>query len=70
MNVDKRPLCPQCGCPARKVKMTANVICDLEMDGTAGKVRHAGTPVGKVTYICGGEHKWECVETEHKTLDE
>lgn len=56
---DERPICPKCGCPARDVKMTAEVICELNMDGTAGKVKRAGTPVGDMTYVCGGGHKWK-----------
>ena len=55
---DARPICPKCGCPAREVRMIAKVTCDLNRDGTFGKVKQAGTPVGQMNYVCGGGHKW------------
>ena len=55
---DERPECPKCGCPAREVVMIAKVFCALNLDGTVGKVRHAGKSVGEVVYVCSGNHEW------------
>lgn len=54
----QKPICPKCGCPARLVKMIAKVLCELNTDGTFGKVVQACKAMGEPQYICGGGHKW------------
>jgi hypothetical protein len=50
--------------------MTARVVCHLNVDGTPGKVLHAGKRTGKATYQCGGGHRFEVVVEEEQQDDD
>jgi hypothetical protein len=55
---DLRPRCPHCGEPARTITMVAKVICELDHDGSVGRVLRAGKrkPDTEAQYECGGHH--------------
>lgn len=61
MTADPRPTCPQCGCPARIVIVRkAHVRCELNEDGSLGRVRSAARgPDSTVAYECGGGHTFD-----------
>lgn len=58
---DVRPLCPECGCPARYVLAPAMIRFELNLDGTERRVLSArGVKRGPSdTYECGGGHTWQ-----------
>lgn len=55
----KRPICPQCGEPARQVLADARIRCKLNDDGTMGHIIGVSqTKVETHIYVCGGYHEW------------
>lgn len=52
------PVCPRCGCRARRVVMTAEVECEVLPGGALGKIIRVRKrlPDAVPRYICGGHH--------------
>ena len=59
-DIDSRPLCPKCGCPARYVLAPALIRFELDLDGTERRVLSArDVKRGSADlYECGLGHTW------------
>jgi hypothetical protein len=57
----KLPRCPKCGEPARIVVLSpARVRCQLNADGTPGKILSAlWDKPSDQSFECGGQHTWK-----------
>lgn len=70
MSDDLRPLCPQCGCPARQIVGMARVRAELDVSGKPGRVLRATRFSAGAAYVCGGGHQWNStVVVEDKADD-
>lgn len=54
------PSCPKCGTPARVALVERAVVrCEINADGSIGRVLSLRGEAKQIGYECGGGHKWD-----------